>query len=284
MPGRPAVAGRPAASRRTRRTARQRRAAARSTGTPMFDRELPRRARRVEPGRRRRRLPVAARRYARRRRDATELPLRPRRPRPPAVGPIGDRHRRGRAAGRGSRPRTKVAARSSVNSGRRVIGEPALHPQVTGRPAGRWSQPTEQGALPVAAGGNPIPGATARATVRLAGRRRSIRVQVTGPGAGHAHRSGHSPRTGPVQHRVDVRRTVSLQRRAPAARSSRAWGSSAGSPSRPTPTRAAGGQRGPVRAGGGGGVVHARGSAAAAPCRASPRCAAACGAAGSAAT
>ena len=89
-----------------------------------------------------------------------------------------------------------------------VVGEQRFG-QVLRATAGRWAEPPTKVRYQWLRSGRPIKGAT-RPRYRIAPRDvgRSLRVQVTAVAPGHAPGVATSPRTGPVRHRVDVRRTV----------------------------------------------------------------------------
>ena len=74
---------------------------------------------------------------------------------------------------------------------------------------GRWSAEPGRTTYQWLRGGRPIPGATGRRyTYAPEDVGRHVRVQVTVRAAGYHPASALSPRTQPVRHRVDVRRTV----------------------------------------------------------------------------
>ena len=90
----------------------------------------------------------------------------------------------------------------------RVIGVQRYTRVVTATP-GRWSAEPTRVRYQWLRAGRPIDGAT-RPRYRFVPRDvgHSIRVQVTAMAPGHSPGTATSPRTGRVQHRVDVRRTV----------------------------------------------------------------------------
>jgi hypothetical protein len=181
-------------------------------GTPMFDRVL-----RADPGVWQPADVTLAYHWLR---DGTKIPGARERSYRLRLGDIGHRmsvrvtatDTEGSSAQAVSEPTAKVVRAPLVNKRRpEVVGIQRFARSVTASP-GRWSADPGRVRYQWLRGGRPIRGAT-RALYRFVPRDvgRNIRVRVTVTAPGHKKGVATSPRTGPVRHRVDVRRTVTYR-------------------------------------------------------------------------